>query len=60
MSIYNLIRQQYDVTLKSRIIRFVNEVLIYFINFIHKFNNKLIINKSKLRTFSGMEVQAGN
>ena len=46
---------------KSRLIRFVNEVLIDFINSaIHFFDNKLIINKRKLRTSSGMEFQTEN
>ena len=40
---------------------FVNEVLIDFINSVeHFFDNKLIINKSKLGRFWGMEAQVGN
>ena len=46
---------------KSDLIKFENEVLIDFINFVIRFfDNKLIINKSILRKFWGMEAQAGN
>ena len=46
---------------KSDLIKFGNEVLIDFINFVIRFfDNKLIINKSILRKFWVMEAQAGN